>query len=304
MFGNGKKPKIFIDGAEGTAGLRARELALKTGTYELLTLPGDSRKNASARKEMLNSADVCLLCLPDEAAKEAVSLVENPAVKILDSSSAHRTAEGWAYGFPELDSSFKTAIINSKRVSVPGCHASGYLALVYPLVKRGILGSGYPVSAFSLTGYSGGGKKLIAEYEAEPKKFSAPRQYALYQEHKHLKEMAKYSGIEPPVFSPVVCPFYSGMEVTVPLNLRLDKKDLYDIFASHYDSGSIRVAPLSDEIKELPADKLAGKDGMEIYIFGSGKRIILVALFDNLLKGAAGAAIECLNLMTGNTEDK
>ncbi|MBQ1218184.1 MAG: N-acetyl-gamma-glutamyl-phosphate reductase, partial [Clostridia bacterium] len=212
--------RVFIDGSAGTTGLRIRERLASRSDLELVTLTEDLRKDPAARKEALNSCDAAFLCLPDDAAREAVAMVENPDVIILDTSTAHRTDPRFAYGFPELSDAHRQAVISSKRIAVPGCHASGLIALIYPLVEAGILSPDEKISCFSLTGYSGGGKKMIAEYEDEERDplLGAPRQYALGQTHKHLKEMAAITGLKnAPLFSPIVADFYSGMEVSVPL---------------------------------------------------------------------------------------
>ena len=212
--------KIFIDGRNGTTGLRIDERLLCRDDVEILVLPEEKRKDPAAKKEMLNKADVVFLCLPDDAARESVAMIENPSVCVIDTSTAHRTDPNWAYGFPELSEDFLEKIKKSNRIAVPGCHASGFIALVYPLVKSGIISNEETLSCYSITGYSGGGKKMISEYEDDelPLFYDAPRQYGLSQQHKHLKEMAKISGLNKlPVFSPIVAPYYSGMEVTVSL---------------------------------------------------------------------------------------
>ena len=237
------KKKVFIDGSAGTTGLRIYERLATRDDVELLTLSEEKRKDAQSRKEMLNCADVAFLCLPDDAAREAVAMVENPSVTVIDASTAHRTLQGWAYGFPELSASFEEKILSSKRIAVPGCHASGFIALTYPLIEAGLLDKNALVCCHSITGYSGGGKKMIAEYEAEERSvlLGAPRQYALTQQHKHLKEMKGICGLDnAPVFSPIVSDFYSGMAVTVPL------------FASQV-KGSV------DELKKLYAEKYQGE---------------------------------------------
>ena len=212
------KTKIFIDGSEGTTGLRIHERFSNRDDIELLSINSELRKDTQERARLINESDITFLCLPDQASREAVSLVTNPNVRIIDTSTAHRTEEGWAYGFPELSSAHREAIKNGKRIAVPGCHASGFISLVYPLISGGIISNDYPISAFSLTGYSGGGKKMIAEYEGEQrnKDLDAPREYALTQMHKHLKEMKAITGLKrEPLFSPIVADYYSGMVVSV-----------------------------------------------------------------------------------------
>ena len=300
--------KIYIDGQAGTTGLRIRERLAERDDVTVLTLPEDKRKDIDARREMLNSADIVFLCLPDAASIEAVSMIENPAVRVLDTSTAHRTNPAWAYGFPELDRNFYEKIKASSRIAVPGCHASGFIALVRPLVQAGLLSPDAKLTATSLTGYSGGGKNMIADYENSDRSslLDAPRQYALGQTHKHLPEMKAYTGLtEAPVFLPIVGDFYSGMEVTVPLFgsdvQGATPEDILALYHKTYDgSPLIRVAN-ADEGGFLSAGSMTGKDSMEISVYGntSGDRMILVARYDNLGKGASGAAVECLNILLG-----
>lgn len=302
--------KIFIDGKAGTTGLRIYERLEQFEGIELITLSEETRKDPVARKEALNSADVAFLCLPDDAARESVSLIENDNTVVIDTSTAHRTLDAWAYGFPELSPSHREKIASSKRIAVPGCHASGFISLVYPLVEAGALDGSENLSCFSLTGYSGGGKKMIADYEEEPDELlGAPRQYGLTQSHKHLKEMVKISGIEnAPVFCPVVGDFYSGMEVTVPI-FKSDLKNGFDIekikeiYKNKYNGPLVTYF---DENEEgfISAGILSGKDSMMVSVYGNEDRIILVARYDNLGKGASGAAVECLNIVLGNADTK
>jgi len=312
---NNKKTKIFIDGSEGTTGLRIYERFEKREDIELLPIASELRKDAKERKRLINASDITFLCLPDAAARESVSLVENPEVRVIDTSTAHRTEEGWAYGFPELSKDHEEALKKGKRVAVPGCHATGFISLVYPLIAGGILAADYPVAAFSLTGYSGGGKKMIAEYEAKDrhKDLSAPREYALTQQHKHLKEMKKITGLSrEPLFSPIVADYYSGMVVSVPLYTEFLKEyknpeEVQKYFAEYYkDKKFIRVEDGTKELYGgmLSGCRLSGWDGLMIYITGNEERIVLSAQFDNLGKGASGAAIQCLNIMLGCEEDK
>ncbi len=297
--------KIFIDGSAGTTGLRIKDRLMKRSDIELLTLGEKERKDPESRKRALNGADAAFLCLPDSAAVEAVGLVENPDTVIIDTSTAHRTAKGWAYGFPELSAEFEEKIKNSKRIAVPGCHAGGFIALVYPLVEAGVLKKDALLSCFSLTGYSGGGKKMIAEYESADKSplLSAPRQYGLSQQHKHLKEMAGITGIEKfPIFCPVVDDFYSGMQVTVPLfgeQLGCSFDEIADIYKEKYRGPVVTFSEKSDDSGFLCAGALSGTDGMKISVYGNGERILLTAVYDNLGKGASGAALENLNLVMG-----
>ena len=299
------KKKIFIDGRVGTTGLRIEERLLGRDDLELLTLPEELRKDTEARREIINSSDVVFLCLPDAAAIEAVSLIENDAVTVIDASTAHRTNPAWAYGFPELGADFEEKIRNSTRIANPGCHASGFIALVYPLIKNGILSKDALLTAHSITGYSGGGKKMIAEYEAEEidPLLTAPRQYGISQNHKHLPEMTAITGLKnAPVFSPIVSSFYSGMEVTVPLfreQISGSVNDIKEIYRAAYASPIISYHDADDEAGFLSAAKYADKDSMGISVFGNDERIILVARYDNLGKGASGAAVECLNVKLG-----
>ena len=299
------KKKIFIDGSAGTTGLDIFRRIAGREDIELITLPEEQRKDTEARKKALNEADIAFLCLPDAAAIESANLVENEHTVLLDTSTAHRTDDAWAYGFPELSENHYEKIKNSKRIAVPGCHASGFIALVYPLIESGILASDARLSCFSLTGYSGGGKKMIAEYEGEERKalLDAPRQYALAQKHKHLPEMAKIAGLEnAPVFCPVVGDFYSGMEVTIPLfacDINGTIEDVKKAYAEKYTGGVVRYTENGDEDGFASAGKKSGTDAMEVSVFGNEERMLLVARYDNLGKGACGAAIECLNIVMG-----
>ena len=299
--------KVFIDGSAGTTGLRIRERLSSRADLELVVLPDEVRKDVSARRDALNSCDVAFLCLPDAAAIEAVSLVESPNTVIIDTSTAHRTSDGWEYGFPEL-AGRRAAIVKSKRIANPGCHASGFIALVEPLVRAGIVAKDEKLSAFSLTGYSGGGKKMIAEYEQEAKAsqlFLGGRQYALGQSHKHLPEMVKVCGLAAaPCFSPIVVPHYSGMEVTVPLfgrDLAAIKACYAEYYAGH---GMVRFVddPAAAEGGFLSSAGLSGSDAMEVSAYGNSERVVLVARFDNLGKGASGAAIQNMNIVLGVAE--
>ena len=299
--------KVFIDGSAGTTGLRIRERLAGRADLELIVLPEEIRKDPSARADALNSAAVSFLCLPDDAAREAVSLVSSPDAVIIDTSTAHRTSEGWAYGFPELKGQ-REKIISSRRIANPGCHASGFVSLVAPLVEAGLLKANVRLSCFSLTGYSGGGKKMIAAYEAGDRSvlLDAPRQYALGQTHKHLPEMAAVCGLEAaPVFCPIVAPYYAGMEVTVPLTpaeTSAAPDEIRDVYRSYYTTGLVRYAESAGEEGFLSAGALAGRDDLEISVFGCEERILLVSRFDNLGKGASGAAIQNMNLVLGVEE--
>ncbi|MCR4739599.1 MAG: N-acetyl-gamma-glutamyl-phosphate reductase [Lachnospiraceae bacterium] len=309
------KTKVFIDGSEGTTGLRIHERFSERDDIEILSISAELRKDPKERKRLINASDVTFLCLPDAAAEESVSLVENENVVIIDASTAHRTNEGWAYGFPELSDEHRMAVKTGKRIAVPGCHATGFIALVYPMIKGGFMPPDYPVSAFSLTGYSGGGKKMIAAYEAEDKKedLFAPREYAISQQHKHLKEMKKITGLNrTPLFSPIVDDYYSGMVVTVPLYTDMlkgaDVSVIRGYLKDHYRGQRfITVADEDDGIAStgfISGNQLSGYDGLKIYVTGNEDRILLISQFDNLGKGASGAAMQCMNIVLGCDEAK
>ena len=298
---------VFIDGSAGTTGLRIRDRLADRKDLRLMILPEDLRKDPSARADALNSADISFLCLPDTASIEAVSFVTDPHGVIIDTSTAHRTAEGWIYGMPEL-SGQREKIALAKRIANPGCHATGFIALIAPLVENGLLSSDVRLSAFSLTGYSGGGKKMIAEYEAPDTDplYRAPRQYGLGQTHKHLPEMSVVCGLQhAPVFCPIVAPYYAGMEVTVPLtpaDTSASPEEIRKVYRDYYHSGLIRFAEAPDENGFLSAGAMAGRDSLEVSVFGNGERILLVSRFDNLGKGASGAAIQNMNIALGLDE--
>ena len=297
--------KVFIDGSAGTTGLRIAGRLKERSDIELITLPDDERKDPERRKEAVNLADICFLCLPDEAAKETVAMVENPDTAVIDTSTAHRVSPDFVYGFPEITG--RDRIKNSKRIANPGCHATGFISLIFPLVNQGIIKPDARLCCFSITGYSGGGKKMIAEYESSERSalLGAPRQYGLTQQHKHLKEMAAVTGLlNPPVFCPVVGDFYSGMEVTVTLNksdFKASLSEIKEVYKSFYTG---RVVSFSDEQEEgfLSAGILSGKDGLTVSAFGNDDRIILVSRFDNLGKGASGAAVQNMNIVMGIDE--
>ena len=308
------KAKIFIDGSEGTTGLRIHERFQNRDDIQLLTISSELRKDAAERARLINESDFTFLCLPDAAAREAVSMIDNDHVRIIDPSTAHRTEPGWAYGFPELSPEHRSAIVTGNRVAVPGCHASGFVSLVYPLVAHGVLSPDAPVSSFSLTGYSGGGKKMIADYEGENRsvELDAPREYALSQQHKHLKEMKAICGLnKAPLFSPIVADYYSGMLVSVPLFGEFlhgidTPEQPHELLSDHYAGQKfVRVMPFGAEGSGmLSGNRRSGWDGMEIFVSGNPERMVLSASFDNLGKGASGAAIQCLNLMMGCDEAK
>ena len=302
--------KVFIDGSAGTTGLRIVERLENRKDIELIKLTEEKRKDLEARKKALNEADIAFLCLPDAAAIEAVSLIENDNTVVIDTSTAHRVNPDWAYGFPELSGEFYEKIKNSKRIANPGCHASGFISLIYPLIEKGILKKDVLLSCFSLTGYSGGGKKMIAEYEADeiPEELNAPRQYGLTQTHKHLPEMTAVTGIEnAPAFVPVVDSFYSGMEVTIPifssmLNDGFTVEDIKTEYKNKYNGPIVKYVEDFSENGFVTANKLSFKDSMEISVSGNDDRILLISRYDNLGKGASGAAVECMNIILGCDE--
>ena len=299
--------KVFIDGSAGTTGLRIADRLAQRRDLELLFLPEVLRKDANARRDALFAADVAFLCLPDEAAKESAALAQGSKVKIIDTSTAHRTSDSWVYGFPEL-AGLREKIANSSRIANPGCHASGFVALVAPLVEQGIISKDAKLSCFSLTGYSGGGKKMIAQYEnpARDVLYDAPRQYATAQAHKHLPEMVKLCGLtNPPVFCPVVADFYSGMEVTVSLfgsDINGTIEDIRQLYADYYKTGLVKYSDATDPDGLLSAGAYSGRDDMQVCVAGNEERILLISRFDNLGKGASGAAIQNMNILLGLPE--
>lgn len=299
--------KVFIDGSAGTTGLRIVERLSKRNDIELIKLPEELRKDNDARKKALNSCDIAFLCLPDAAAIEAVNMIENESVVVLDTSTAHRTDEGWAYGFPELSEEHFKKVASSKRIAVPGCHASGFIALTYPLIDKGIIGKDTLLTCHSITGYSGGGKNMIADYESDDRQelFDAPRQYALGQSHKHIPEMCKITGLQnAPIFCPIVSDFYSGMVVTVPvfksqLNDGFTAEDIKKAYKEKYTGKIVTYLESIDESGLISANTLSFKDSMQITVAGNDDRILLIARYDNLGKGASGAALECMNIVIG-----
>lgn len=297
--------KVFIDGSAGTTGLRIWQRLAGRKDLTLVTLPEELRKDLNARKDALNGADVAFLCLPDAAAIEAVSLIESDQVAVIDTSTAHRVSPDWDYGFPELSPEHRAAIVNSKRVANPGCHASGFIAGVYPLVKSGVISPDFPLTAYSLTGYSGGGKKMIAEYEDENRepRHKSDRIYATSLTHKHLPEMRKLCGLtKKPVFSPIVGDFYAGMATSVLLP-GIDAKAAWEALSDHYAGQKlVSVAPLGGDEPVIYANTYAGKDTMRIQVSGQQDQCMVTAIFDNLGKGASGAAIQNMNLLLGLEE--
>ncbi len=307
--------KVYIDGQEGTTGLKILERFEGRTDIEILKIDPEKRKDNDERKKLINASDFTILCLPDAASIEAVSFIENENTRIIDASTAHRTNPSWAYGFPELSAEHREKIRTSKRVAVPGCYASGFLSMAYPLVKNGILPADYPVTVHAVSGYSGAGKKGIAQYEDEnrAKEFDTPRQYALTQSHKHLPEMQIISGLQyKPMFNPYVCDYFAGMVVSLPLHTRiLSKKytpaDIKTMFDEHYSgSNFIKVAELngSDILTNgfIGANELEGTNNMEIIVSGNDDQILVCSRLDNLGKGASGAAVQCLNIMMGVDE--
>lgn len=301
------KKKLFIDGRAGTTGLGIIDRLTKRNDIELIALEEQERKSVSARKKAINESDITILCLPDEAARESVSLCENNTTVILDASTAHRTSEGWVYGMPELSKKQKESIATSKRIAVPGCHASGFIALVAPLVKNGVISKDSLLTCHSITGYSGGGKKMIAQYEDENRseKFSAPRQYGLTQNHKHVPEMLHMTGLKnAPIFCPIVSDFYSGMLVCVPLFLSQTNggiERVKSVLSEQYD-GSMNIEYCADMSEDgfVDSNLLSSSDKMQVSVCGNDERMTLFARYNNLGKGASGAAVQCLELVLKN----
>lgn len=299
--------KVFIDGSAGTTGLRIHERLAARKDLELVILPDELRKDTQARKREINFADIVFLCLPDASAKEAVAMCDNSNTVIIDTSTAHRTDPNWCYGFPEI-LGLREKIARSKRIANPGCHASGFVALVAPLVSAGLISKSTALTCFSLTGYSGGGKKMIEQYNdsARSALLSAPRQYGLTQTHKHLPEMKLISGIDTaPLFCPIVADFYSGMEVTVPLFMKDvtgTVEDIQNAYKNCYTGKLVHFDEDYDEDGFLSASAFSGRDDMQISVSGNGERVILTARFDNLGKGASGAAIQNMNIVLGVDE--
>lgn len=299
--------KIFIDGSQGTTGLKIFDRLKNRDDIELITLPENLRKDTDARKKALNSADIAFLCLPDAAAVEAVSLIENDKTVVIDTSTAHRTNEGWAYGFPELSKEFEDKLKKSNRIAVPGCYASGFVSLVKPLADAEIIDRDLCIACHAMSGYSGAGKKGIAQYEDAERDYllDSPREYALTQQHKHLKEMKIISGLSnEPIFCPYICDYYCGMVMTVPLfkkDLKNGKtaEDIKAVYKAKYNSNIVKYKESIDENGFIAGNKMGEYDGMEITVCGNEDRILLIARYDNLGKGASGAAVQCLNIKMG-----
>lgn len=305
------KPKVYIDGKEGTTGLQIYERLQKRTDIELLQIDEEKRKDTAEREKLINAADITFLCLPDAAAKEAVGLLKSETGRIIDASTAHRTAPGWAYGLSELSPAHKRAIETARLTANPGCHATGFVVAAYPLTTAGIIPKDMPLTVFSLTGYSGGGKKMIAEYESpeKPALYNTPRIYGLSLKHKHLPEMKEICGLSvPPVFCPIVDDFYKGMAVTIMLpNAMLpghpSAADIHETLAVHYEGKKlVKVHPFGYHEPMIAAGAMAGKDSLEIIVNGHEDQTIVTALFDNLGKGASGAAVQNMNLMLGFEE--
>lgn len=304
------KPKIYIDGKDGTTGLQIYDRLAGRKDLELLLIDEDKRKDTAERQKLMNAADIVFLCLPDAAAIEAVELVTNPETCIIDASTAHRTAPGWDYGFPELSAEHRAHIASSKRIANPGCHASGFISAVYPLVAHGIVPPDYPVTCFSLTGYSGGGKKMIAQYEMDKtEELYAPRIYGLNLHHKHLPEMQKICGLhKAPVFLPVVDDYYKGMATTIQLRNDLltpgtTAQTVWETLRDHYaDAQMVTVAPFGGTTPMIAGNAMAGKDTLQLIVYGNEEQTAVTALFDNLGKGASGAAVQNMNIRLGLEE--
>ncbi|MGO4812073.1 N-acetyl-gamma-glutamyl-phosphate reductase [Cupriavidus sp. 2MCAB6] len=306
--------KVFVDGQEGTTGLRLLDYLSGRSDVELLRIADDKRKDPAERARFLNAADVAFLCLPDVASREAVALVTNPNTCVIDASTAFRTTDSWAYGLPELTRGQREKIRTSKRIAVPGCHASAFLMAVRPLVEAGVMQADYPVSAFSLTGYSGGGKQMIAEFEAGGNpKLDSPRPYSLGLAHKHLPEMRVQAGLaQAPIFNPIVGNFLKGLAVTVPvypdrLARKVTPEQIADIYRKHYEGEQfVRVMPVGDEANLdggfFDVQGSNDTNRVDLFVFGSAERIVLMARLDNLGKGAAGAAVQCMNVHVGADE--
>jgi N-acetyl-gamma-glutamyl-phosphate reductase len=308
-----KKFKVFIDGSQGTTGLRIHERLASYEDIELLKLPEDLRKDPKARKDMINASDISFVCLPDEAAREALSFLENPNTRMIDTSTAHRVCPDFAYGLPELSSAHRDKIASSQKCAVPGCFATGFIVLVYPLIEQGIISAESALSCFAVSGYSGGGKSMIADYESETREedFDSPRFYSLTQHHKHIREMQKISNLEKtPIFNPIVSDYFSGMVVTVPIFTETFEKKIHPsqlrlMYEKKYGgSNLIDVLAFGSETGYFASNALKGSDRLEILISGDDERITLTARFDNLGKGASGAAIQCMNIMMGIEETK
>ena len=307
------KYKVFIDGQEGTTGLEIRQHLMKRNDVEILKIDVDNKKDNNERGKLINAADIVFLCLPDDAARESAALVTNTATCVIDASTAHRTLDEWAYGIPELSAYHRNKIKNSKRVSVPGCFATGFNILLYPVVNQGLITPDYPVTCHSVTGYSGGGKKLINIFESENNKFKSPCFYSLDLHHKHIPEMQKHSGLtHAPIFTPIVSNYYRGMIVAIPLYVKMMNKktnayEMRDFYSEYYNNQTfIKVLPFNAhkqmDLGYLDAESCINTNNMEIMTFGDDEQILLIVRFDNLGKGASGAAIQNMNIVLGKEE--
>ena len=309
------KPNVFIDGQSGTVGLKIHERLSARKDIEFIEIPVEKRKDPKARRKLLNEADIVFLCLPDDAARESVSLIANKSVCVIDGSTAHRVTDGWVYGLPELNKGQRTLIKNSKRIVVPGCHATGFISLLFPLVSKGIVAPDYPVTSYAIAGYSGGGKSMIADYEGKNphEDILNPRPYSLGLNHKHVPEMTKYSGLtQAPLFNPTVVNVYNGEIIFVPLVVRylikqLSAAEIRAVMAEYYSGERfIKVIPFpADDYLEngfMTFTKCNGTNNLEIFIFGDKEKILLVARFDNLGKGSSGAAVQDMNIVLGLPE--
>lgn len=305
--------QIFIDGQEGTTGLKILDRLAARPDLEILKIDEEKRKDPAERRKLINASDITFLCLPDAAAIEAAALATNDHVKIIDASTAHRVAPGWAYGFPELSPEFRKGIEENQLIANPGCYASGFISIVYPLIAHGIISRDYPLTCFAVSGYSGGGNKAIAQYEAAERdpELDSPRQYALGQTHKHLKEMQAITKIErTPIFSPMICDYKCGMVVSIPLFTNMLAKsitpnEVREVLKEHYAGSEfvkVREAGYSESM--IGANNFEGRDDMEIELNGNADRFVITSRFDNLGKGASGAAIECMNIACKIKDDK
>jgi N-acetyl-gamma-glutamyl-phosphate reductase len=309
------KKTVFVDGQHGTTGLKIRERLSGRNDIEVIEIPEDKRKDPSTRKKLINEADFVFLCLPDDAARESVGMITNSSVRVIDGSTAHRVAEGWVYGLPELKKGQRALIKKSRRVTVPGCHATGFVLMLYPLVAQGIVAPDYPVTCHAVAGYSGGGRALIADYEnpGAPDDVKNPRPYSLALNHKHVPEMTKIVGLaRPPVFAPTVFNVYNGEIISIPLipsclNKALAAADIREVLAAYYDGEQfvkVMPYPADDHLKNgfLTFTDCNGTNNLEIFVFGGKDRILISARYDNLGKGASGAAIQNMNIMLGIEE--
>jgi N-acetyl-gamma-glutamyl-phosphate reductase len=310
------KARIFVDGQHGTTGLKIHERLTGRKDIELIEIPEAKRKDPGVKKNIINEADIVFLCLPDDAARESVNLVKNDSVRVIDGSTAHRVTEGWVYGLPELKKEQRALIKKSRRIAVPGCHATGFVLMVYPLVAEGIIAPDYPVTCNAVAGYSGGGKTMIADYDNKnsPDYLKKPRPYSLALNHKHIPEMTKYAGLSrPPIFAPTVVDVYAGEIISVPLIPEYMKKalsaaDVRDTLAEHYAGEQfvkVMPYPADDYLKNgfLTFTDCNGTNNLEIFVFGGKDRILLSARYDNLGKGASGAAVQVMNLVLGLPEN-